>query len=97
MSGATFTVSNIGSIGGSVVNPVIMSPTVGIVALGSSEEIPAFAKQKKEGEESIIKREKAVFSWSADHRVLDGASIARCAQLVSSVLENIESIGIGLR
>ncbi|CAI7580064.1 unnamed protein product [Penicillium pancosmium] len=97
MSGATFTVSNIGSIGGSVVNPVIMPPTVGIVALGKSEELPVFAKQHKEGDASITKREKAVLSWSADHRVLDGASVARCAQLVSSVLENIEAIGIGLR
>ncbi|KAJ5745094.1 hypothetical protein N7520_010276 [Penicillium odoratum] len=97
MSGATFTVSNIGSIGGSVVNPVIMPPTVGIVALGKSEEVPVFAKHNNEGEAPITKREKAILSWSADHRVLDGASVARCAQLVSSILENIESIGMGLR
>ncbi|KAJ5096632.1 hypothetical protein N7456_007353, partial [Penicillium angulare] len=97
MSGASFTVSNIGSIGGSVVNPVIMPPTVGIVALGKSEEFPVFAKQHQDGDTSIIRREKAVLSWSADHRVLDGASVARCAQVVSSVLENIESISIGLR
>ena len=96
MSGATFTVSNIGSIGGSVVNPVIVPPTVGIVALGKSEEVPVFAMHNK-SDASITKREKAVLSWSADHRALDGASVARCAQLVSSILENIESIGIGLR
>ncbi|KAJ6024480.1 hypothetical protein N7540_005277 [Penicillium herquei] len=97
MSGATFTVSNIGSIGGSVVNPVILPPTVGIVALGKSEEVPVFAKIRDEFDGSITRREKAVLSWSADHRVLDGASVARCAQLMSSILENIESIGIGLR
>lgn len=97
MTGATFTVSNIGSIGGFVVNPLIVPPTVGIVALGKSEEVPVFAKRNNKGDASITKREKADFSWSADHRVLDGASVARCAQLVSSVLENIESIGIGLR
>jgi 2-oxoisovalerate dehydrogenase E2 component (dihydrolipoyl transacylase) len=97
MIGATFTVSNIGSIGGSVVNPVIVPPTVGIVALGKVEEVPVFLQHDKEGDASIVKREKAVVSWSADHRVLDGASVARCAQLMASVLENIESIGIGLR
>ena len=97
MSGATFTVSNIGSIGGSVVHPVILPPTVGIVGLGKIEEVPVFSKANKEGDESITKREKAVLSWSADHRVLDGASVARCAQLVARILENIEIIGIGLR
>lgn len=97
MSGATFTVSNIGSIGGSVVHPVILPPTIGIVALGKVEEVPVFSKTKKEGDASITKREKAVLSWSADHRVLDGASVARCAQLVARVLENIETIGIGMR
>lgn len=96
MSGATFTVSNIGSIGGSVVNPVIMPPTVGIVALGKSEEFLGL-KRGNRGDAVITNREKAVFSWSADHRVLDGASVARCAQLLSSILENIESIGIELR
>jgi 2-oxoisovalerate dehydrogenase E2 component (dihydrolipoyl transacylase) len=97
ISGATFTVSNIGSIGGYVVNPVILPPTVGIVALGKSEEVPVFTKDNKKGDTSITKRERAVISWSADHRVLDGASVARCAQMVSSVLENIEPISIGLR
>jgi 2-oxoisovalerate dehydrogenase E2 component (dihydrolipoyl transacylase) len=90
-------VSNIGSIGGYVVNPVILPPTVGIVALGKSEEVPVFTKDNKKGDTSITKRERAVISWSADHRVLDGASVARCAQMVSSVLENIEPISIGLR
>ncbi|KAJ5359046.1 uncharacterized protein N7496_011459 [Penicillium cataractarum] len=97
MSGATFTVSNIGSIGGSVVHPILVSPTVGIVAVGKVEEVPVFSQHNKDVDPSIVKREKAVLSWSADHRVLDGASVARCAQLVARVLENIESIGIGLR
>lgn len=96
MSGATFTVSNIGSIGGSAVNPVIVPPTVGIVALGKVEEVPVL-KINNEDDASITKRQKAILSWSADHRVLDGASVAMCAQLVSRILENIETIGIGLR
>ncbi|KAJ5965829.1 hypothetical protein N7481_012543 [Penicillium waksmanii] len=97
MSGATFTVSNIGSIGGSVVSPVIVPPTVGIVALGRVEEVPVFLHDRKQDDTSVVRRDKAVLSWSADHRVLDGASVARCAQLVTQVLENIEKLGIGLR
>ncbi|KAJ5397053.1 hypothetical protein N7509_005166 [Penicillium cosmopolitanum] len=97
MSGATFTVSNIGSIGGSVVSPVIVPPAVGIVALGRVEEVPVFIQARNQDDTSIVRRDKAVLSWSADHRVLDGASVARCAQLVTQVLENIEKLGIGLR
>lgn len=97
MSGATFTVSNIGSIGGSVASPVIVPPTVGIVALGKIEEVPAFSKTSNPGDALITKCEKSVLSWSVDHRVLDGASVARCVELVSKVLETIEAIGIKLR
>ncbi|KAJ5934035.1 hypothetical protein N7466_003582 [Penicillium verhagenii] len=96
MSGTTFTVSNIGSIGGSVVNPIIVPPTVCILALGKTEDVPVFENHNEEGDISVTKREKAVLSWSADHRVLDGASVARCAQHVSEILENMEAIGIGL-
>ncbi|KAF4546862.1 2-oxoacid dehydrogenases acyltransferase-like protein 1 [Elsinoe fawcettii] len=42
LSGATFTVSNIGSIGGGVVAPVIVEPQVGIVGVGRSKIVPAF-------------------------------------------------------
>lgn len=98
MQRATFTVSNIGSIGGSVVSPIILPPTVAIVAVGKVEDVPVFLERNNErGEASIVKRKKAVLSWSADHRVLDGASVARCAELVGKILENIEAIGLALR
>lgn len=95
MSGASFTVSNIGSIGGSVVNPIIVPPTVAIVGVGRVEEVPVFGKNER-GELSITKREKIVLSWSADHRVLDGAAVARCAELVGEILENIKELGLTL-
>lgn len=91
MRGATFTVSNIGSIGGSVVNPVIVPPMVAIVGVGKTEEVPAFASDEH-GESRIIKRQKTTFSWSADHRVLDGAAVARCAELVGKVIEEMKGI-----
>ncbi|KAJ5756895.1 uncharacterized protein N7511_007077, partial [Penicillium nucicola] len=97
MSGATFTVSNIGSIGGSVVSPIIIPPTIAIVALGKMEEVPVFSKDEGGINSLITKRERSVLSWSADHRVLDGAAVARCAQLVARILEDIETMGISLR
>ena len=96
MKGATFTVSNIGSIGGSVVSPVIVPPMVGILAIGKTEEVPEFVNDGH-GESRIIKRQKTVFSWSADHRVLDGATVARCAEYLGNVIEEIAGIGVFLR
>lgn len=92
MTGATFTVSNIGNIGGAAVSPVITSPQVGILGIGKAKAVPAFGEN---GE--LIRKEECVFSWSADHRVIDGAMAARCAESVKGYLENIESMLVRLR
>lgn len=91
-SGATFTVSNIGSVGGGVVSPVISEPQVAIVGVGRSKVVPAFGK---DGE--LIKKEELVLSWSADHRVVDGAECARCAEKVNSLLEDPAAMLVDLR
>jgi 2-oxoisovalerate dehydrogenase E2 component (dihydrolipoyl transacylase) len=81
-SGATFTISNIGSVGGGVVAPIISSPQVAILGVGRSRVVPAFGE---DGE--VVRREELVLSWSADHRVVDGAECARCAEHVTRLLE----------
>ena len=85
LSGATFTVSNIGSLGGATVAPVIVGPQVAILGVGRARAVPAFAEDG-----SIVRRDEAVLSWAADHRVVDGATVARCAELVRLYLENTE-------
>ncbi|KAK5095936.1 hypothetical protein LTS08_007817 [Lithohypha guttulata] len=40
--GATFTVSNIGSIGGGVVSPVIVAPMIGILGVGKAQQVPVY-------------------------------------------------------
>jgi 2-oxoisovalerate dehydrogenase E2 component (dihydrolipoyl transacylase) len=92
LSGATFTLSNIGSIGGTTVAPVIVTPQVGILGIGRARVVPAFGEN---GE--LVKKEECVFSWSADHRVIDGAMAARCAEAVRGYLENVESMLVSLR
>lgn len=96
LTGATFTVSNIGSIGGDVVSPVIVPPQVGIVALGRVQDVPVFEKDDS-GAENVAKKEKMTLSWRADHRVLDGATVAQCAQMVQQLLENVERLGFLLK
>ena len=46
----------------------------------------------------VIAREECTFSWSADHRVLDGATVARCAEMVRELVEGGgEEMLLGLR
>jgi 2-oxoisovalerate dehydrogenase E2 component (dihydrolipoyl transacylase) len=92
LSGATFTLSNIGSIGGSAVAPVIVTPQVGILGVGRAKVVPAFGEN---GE--LVKREECVFSWSADHRVIDGAYVARAAEEVRKSIEGVENMLIRMR
>ncbi|KAE9986601.1 hypothetical protein EG328_005210 [Venturia inaequalis] len=92
LSGATFSISNIGNIGGTTVAPVIVSPQVAILGVGKARAVPAFAEDG-----SIVRREECVFSWSADHRVVDGATLARCAESVRGYLEGTERMLIQLK
>ena len=91
-SGATFTISNIGSVGGGVVAPVISEPQVAIMAIGRSKIVPAFNEN-----DELVKKEELTLSWSADHRVVDGAECARCAERVRGYLEDPASMMVGLR
>ncbi|CAD0109297.1 unnamed protein product, partial [Aureobasidium uvarum] len=86
LQGPTFSVSNIGSIGGGVVAPIIVEPQVAIVGIGRAKVVPGFDEQG-----NLVKKEEMVLSWSADHRVVDGAECARCAERVNWYLQNMEA------
>lgn len=86
LQGPTFSVSNIGSIGGGVVAPIIVEPQVAIVGVGRARVVPGFDEQG-----NVVKKEEMVLSWSADHRVVDGAECARCAERVNWYLQNMEA------
>lgn len=83
LSGGTITVSNIGSIGGETVGPVIVEGQLAILGVGKVKAVPVFA----EDGETLIKAEMVGMSWSADHRVVDGATMARMASVVQGYLE----------
>ncbi|CAO4365047.1 unnamed protein product [Caenorhabditis nigoni] len=72
LSGGTFTLSNIGAIGGTYASPVIFPPQVAIGAIGAIERLPRFDKHDNVIAANVIK-----VSWCADHRVVDGATMAR--------------------
>lgn len=82
LSGGTITLSNIGNIGGTYVSPVIVEKEVAILGIGKMRAIPAFGEDGQ-----IVKKEVMNFSWSADHRVVDGATMAKAAEVVRGFVE----------
>lgn len=85
LQGGTITVSNIGNIGGMVVAPVIVTSEVAILGVGRARTVPAF-----DDTNTIVPKTIVNFSWSADHRIVDGATMARMAAMVRSFLEEPE-------
>ena len=82
LKGGTITISNIGAIGGTVATPIINKPETAIVALGKLQTLPRFNEQGEVEARSIMQ-----VSWSGDHRVIDGGSIARFCNLWKSFIE----------
>jgi len=83
LKGGTITISNIGAIGGTVATPIINKPEAAIVALGKLQTLPRFNDKGDVEARSIMQ-----VSWSGDHRVIDGGSIARFCNLWKSFLES---------
>ena len=71
MQGGTFSITNVGAIGGEYGTPIINYPEVAILALGAIRERPWV----EEGE--VVARHTLPLSLSFDHRVLDGAEASR--------------------
>ncbi|XP_062437863.1 lipoamide acyltransferase component of branched-chain alpha-keto acid dehydrogenase complex, mitochondrial [Rhea pennata] len=92
LTGGTFTLSNIGTIGGTYTKPVILPPEVAIGALGKIQILPRF-----NGKGEVYKAQIMNVSWSADHRIIDGATMARFSNLWKSYLENPASMLLDLK
>ena len=92
LSGATFTLSNIGSIGGLFGIPVIAQPQVSIGAIGKLRKVPRFDEK-----DNIVKSFVTVIVWTADHRVIDGATMCRFNNLFKLYVENPATMLTSLR
>ncbi|MFQ5816075.1 MAG: dihydrolipoamide acetyltransferase family protein [Candidatus Hydrothermarchaeaceae archaeon] len=71
LKGGTFTITNIGVIGGTYATPILNFPEVAILGVGKIRDAPVV----KDGE--IVVRKNLSLSLTFDHRVVDGAEAAR--------------------
>jgi pyruvate dehydrogenase E2 component (dihydrolipoamide acetyltransferase) len=84
LRGGTFTISNLGAVGGAYSTPIINWPEVAILLVGRSRRMPVVH------EDRIEPRLMMPLSLSYDHRVIDGAMAAR---FLSEVIGYLESPG----
>lgn len=92
LKGGTISISNIGALGGTVATPIINKPEVAIVALGKVQALPRF---NAKGE--VEARQLMQISWSGDHRVIDGGTIARFTNLWKQYLEQPASMLVAMQ
>lgn len=95
--GGTFSLSNIGSLGGTYATPVLVVPQVAIGAFGRMQTVPRYfnasgnmasAEEIADGEVEVMPSSIMNVSWSADHRVVDGATVARFSNRWKAFIEN---------
>ncbi|MEW4561946.1 2-oxo acid dehydrogenase subunit E2 [Bremerella sp. JC770] len=82
LQGGTFTISNLGAIGGTYSTPIINVPEVAILLVGRSRKMPVVVKDQ------IVARLMMPLSLSYDHRLVDGATAQRFLNDIKSLLEN---------
>ncbi len=83
LRGGTFTISNLGAVGGQYSTPIINHPEVAILLVGRSRKIPAVVADDK-----IEARLTMPLSLSYDHRIVDGAAASRFLNEVIGYLES---------
>ncbi|VAH41453.1 unnamed protein product [Triticum turgidum subsp. durum] len=92
ITGGTITLSNIGAIGGKFGSPVLNLPEVAIIALGRIQKLPRF-----DDDENVYPSSTINVTVGADHRVVDGATVARFCNEWKSLVEKPELLLLHMR
>ena len=88
MSGACFTISSLGGIGGTGFTPIVNAPEVAILGVSRSKIKPVW-----NGTE-FVPGTMLPLSLSYDHRVVDGAEAARFTHHIAKVLEDVRRLTV---
>jgi pyruvate dehydrogenase E2 component (dihydrolipoamide acetyltransferase) len=81
MRGGSFTITNLGGIGGTGFTPIVNYPEVAILGMSRSRWQPVM----QDGQ--VVSRLLLPLSLSYDHRVIDGAAAARFTRRIAEMLE----------
>lgn len=88
LSGACFSISSLGGIGGTSFTPIVNAPEVAILGVARSKMQPVW--NGKEFVPGMI----LPLSLSYDHRVIDGAEAARFTRRIAAVLEDVRRLAV---
>jgi pyruvate dehydrogenase E2 component (dihydrolipoamide acetyltransferase) len=83
MTGGTFTITNLGGIGGTGFSPIVNHPEVAILGLSRSRMEPEWVSERSKFEPRLI----LPLSLSYDHRLIDGADAARFLRWIAEAFE----------
>jgi len=86
MQGGCFTISSLGSLGGTGFTPIINAPEVAILGVSRSMLRPVY----QEG--NLVPRLILPLSLSYDHRVIDGVAGARCMSFIVAALADVHGL-----
>ncbi|MEX2541777.1 MAG: dihydrolipoamide acetyltransferase family protein, partial [Trueperaceae bacterium] len=87
VKGGTFSVTNIGSLGGLFSFPIINVPEAAILGVHSIKKRPVVLE-----DDTIVARQMLYLSLSFDHRLIDGAEAAMFTSYLIELLENPEAL-----
>ncbi len=90
MQGGTFSLSNLGGIGGTGFTPIVNWPEVAILGVSRSQMKPVWDP----GQEAFLPRLYMPYSLTYDHRLIDGAEAARFCRHLAGLLE--DPVGLAL-
>ncbi len=82
LEGGTFTISNLGGIGGTAFTPIVYAPQVAILGVSRTETQPTW------NGDAFVPQQVMPLSLTYDHRVIDGADGARFLRWICAALEN---------
>ncbi len=86
MTGATFTISSLGGIGGKYFTPIINAPEVAILGVCKSTMEPVWDGKQ------FVPRLMLPLSLTWDHRVIDGAAAARFNAFLGQILSDFRRV-----
>ncbi|TLX71332.1 dihydrolipoamide acetyltransferase [Pseudomonas nicosulfuronedens] len=87
MSGGCFTISSLGSFGGTGFTPIVNAPEVAILGVTRTQEKP-----RRGADDGIDWRQVLPLSLSYDHRVINGADAARFTARLAELLGTVEAL-----